>query len=86
MAFPRTRHELEQAGYRYVRTLTCTGPTCSAMIEWWLTPKKKYIPLEFRESFGVDICEPHWATCPDRARFQSSKRAQTSAGGREPRK
>lgn len=70
MPFPRTRHELEQAGYVFLRRQQCSGPTCSTTVEWWKTPKGKMIPLEFRESHGVEICEPHWTSCADRDRFR----------------
>jgi hypothetical protein len=64
MPFPTTEQGLAEAGYVYQRTERCKGPTCDAMIAWYLTPKGKWMPLE------EGTLEPHWAKCPDREKFK----------------
>jgi hypothetical protein len=65
MAFPRTDTELHAQGYRFNSTGRCRG--CQAEIEWWDTPRGKFIPLD------PGTLEPHWATCPKADEFKKTK-------------
>lgn len=49
-------------GYQPGGVSRCSGPLCGALILWSYTPAGK------RSPFDADGT-PHWATCPDRARF-----------------
>jgi len=64
MPFPKTKDELEAAGYRYVNSGQCTAQSCLAPVEWWRTPKNAKMPLD------VGTLEPHWATCKAVAKFR----------------
>lgn len=64
MAFPKTEQELAAAGYRFMKTEPCKGPTCDTMIAWYLTPKGKWMPLE------EGTLEPHHAKCPNVEKFR----------------
>ncbi len=61
MSLPRTREGLEAEGYKYSTRGKCKA--CQADIEWWVTPKKAWMP------FNKDL-EVHWVTCPYRDRFK----------------
>jgi hypothetical protein len=67
MPFPKTEAELEKAGYTFDHVGKCTGETCGQEIEWWHTPKGKYIPL------NPGTMEPHWATCKSAESFRGKK-------------
>jgi hypothetical protein len=64
--FPKTDTELTARGYKFENTQHCRG--CNALIEFWLTPKQKHIPL------NPGTLEPHWATCPNARDFRTSMR------------
>jgi len=64
MAFPKTKEQLVALGYKMQRQSVCRGPKCARMIEWWLTPRGKNMPLD------PDTCQPHWTTCPDMESFR----------------
>jgi len=66
MPFPRTRDELETAGYHFDAPGQCRGPTCHADLEWWWTPTGRRIPLNVDGS-------PHWQTCYDAAQFRTPR-------------
>ena len=68
MPFPKTLDALREAGYKFQRHTPCRG--CLAMIEWWLTPNSKYIPMDI-DAHGK--AEPHWASCPKAAEFRREK-------------
>lgn len=65
--FPKTEGELKAAGYQFLNSAKCTGPTCGADIEWWETPKGRRMPLD------PGTMEPHWGTCPDHNFFRRKK-------------
>lgn len=67
MPFPKTIDEARQAGYVFQDHRRCSGPTCSAVIEFWKTPKGKFMPFDVDDKGNVT---PHWATCPDQERFR----------------
>ena len=56
--------ELNRAGYKFDRMGICRGKDCSKKIEWWLTPKDKWMPLD------PGTMEPHWTTCPNQKDFR----------------
>lgn len=67
MAFPKTIDELVKAGYKHENVASCRGRTCTARIEWWITPSGKKLPLDVDAKGNV---EPHWAHCPDSKDFR----------------
>ncbi len=68
--FPKTREELERAGYKFSGFKKCGGVTCSAEIEWWTTPKGKAMPFD-RMPNPDSPAITHFATCPDAPRFKA---------------
>lgn len=60
----KSREELEGDGYSFQNTSRCRGANCKAEIDWWKTPKGKFIPL------NPDTLEPHWSTCQDHKEFR----------------
>lgn len=72
MPFPKTRDELIEGGYRFDNHSHCTGATCKAEIEWWISPNQKKMPFDLMpESSSPAV--PHWGTCPDRDDFKRKK-------------
>jgi hypothetical protein len=71
MPFPKTKSELEAAGYRFSNSGQCSARICLAPIEWYRTPKGKKMPFDLAKSDG--IMEPHFATCPAVKQFGSRK-------------
>jgi hypothetical protein len=68
--FPKTRHEMERAGYRLTSALAiCKG--CGAAIEWWKTKAGKSIPMNPAKSDDAPT-EAHWATCPNAKDFKGA--------------
>lgn len=67
MPFPATTEELKQAGYKFDRCAYCRG--CGALIEWWITPHGKRMPMNVSEDGKA---EAHWATCPQADRFRKN--------------
>ncbi len=67
MAFPKTKEQLLAQRYKLERQSVCRGPKCGRMIEWWLTPRGKYLPLD------PGTCQPHWTTCPDSESFRKEQ-------------
>ena len=65
MLFPKTLEELTKAGYKFEGYRKCSGPQCSATIEFWKTPSGKLVPLDIDEHGKVVA---HFATCPDAGR------------------
>lgn len=64
MPFPTTEAELEAQGYKFDGYSRCTGPHCNQELVWYVTPKRKRIPLDF------PTLVPHFSTCPDVKRFR----------------
>jgi hypothetical protein len=66
MPFPATLEELKAAGYVFDNDSACRG--CGGPIQWWKTPKGKFMPMD------VDLdgnSKPHWATCPNAKDFRN---------------
>jgi hypothetical protein len=68
MAFPKTLDELRTAGYKFSVHSHCAG--CGAVIEWWITPLGRKMPMDVTDSGKA---EAHWATCPKADRFRKVK-------------
>jgi hypothetical protein len=71
MAFPKTLDELIQAGYQRFGEGVCRG--CSQRMEWWITPKRKKIPLN-PTSPDAPV-SPHHATCSHVEQFRKRSEA-----------
>lgn len=65
-ALPNTRAGLEAAGYKYSTKGKCRG--CPAQIQWFVSPKKQWMPFDMPDEKGEFI--NHWATCPSRKSFK----------------
>lgn len=75
MKFPATSDQLKRAGYEYSNEARCKGPNCGEMIEWWITPNDKKMPLSVRKEGNVlfnsgEVREPHHMSCPDAPSFK----------------
>lgn len=74
MPLPETRKELEAKGYEFLEDGTCRG--CGELIEWFLTPNGKRMPVSRKivgslaEGNRREILESHFASCPDADRFR----------------
>ena len=62
MPFPTNEKEFIEQGYQFSGTDHCRG--CKALIEWWKTPKGKWMPLD------PGTLEVHWHTCPKAKDFK----------------
>lgn len=65
MPFPETKEGLIAAGYKFKNESHCRG--CNALIEWWETPKEKFMPLD------PETLIPHWKNCPKAKDFRKGK-------------
>lgn len=70
MSFPRTRAELQAAGYRFDTVGQCRGNRCHGELHWWWTPKGRRIPLD-------KDGKPHWASCVDELQFRRRRTSST---------
>ena len=70
MPFPTTLDELRSTGYRFEHTSHCKG--CGALIEWWITPAGKRMPMDITDRGQV---QTHFATCPRADQFRKERRA-----------
>ena len=70
MPFPKTIDEAREAGYVFVEHKKCSGRTCCATIEFWRTPRGKYMPFDVDEKGNLS---PHWAKCPDSDFFRNGR-------------
>jgi hypothetical protein len=68
MPFPQTLDELRFAGYKFDEHSHCRG--CDAVIEWWITPAGKKMPMDVTDSGAVTS---HFATCPKAREFRKTK-------------
>jgi hypothetical protein len=69
MTAPKTRADLERAGYKLENLGTCSSLLCKQRIQWVITPAGKRSPYDLMpqaESPAVS----HFATCVDQARFR----------------
>lgn len=61
---PKTREEFIKAGWKYSSTTNCRK--CRAIIEFWVTPNKRWAPM------NSDLTS-HFASCPSADHFRSKK-------------
>jgi hypothetical protein len=62
LQFPATRLQLQAARYRYMYFRPCKR--CGVEIEFWLTPSKKWAPLERMKDDPEHRRISHFSTCP----------------------
>lgn len=73
MSLPKTRAELETAGYKVSNYGRCSG--CRAAIEWWTTPIGARAPMNPMPHPESEVIS-HFATCPNANQFRKpAKRA-----------
>lgn len=79
--FPATSKELEAAGYRYKYGRPCRR--CGVMIEFWVTPARKWAPLEriAEERDGGKLRVSHFSTCPFANEFRRTDTQMDLFGG-----
>ena len=70
MSFPATRAALEAAGYKCKCLTRCRG--CQALMEWWLTPAGKTIPMDVMK-MAESPAISHFATCPNADQFRKEQ-------------
>lgn len=68
MPFPASIEELKAQGYIFQEHKPCSGKTCTAQIEFWKTPRGKFMPFDVTPDGKVTA---HWATCPDSESFRN---------------
>jgi hypothetical protein len=69
MSVPKTRAELVAQGYIFQSRGQCSGRTCGATMEWWLSPAKRSCPYDAMPADDSPVMS-HFATCPDGAEFK----------------
>jgi hypothetical protein len=67
---PNTHQSLVAAGYTFSSKGQCRK--CPALIQWYTTPAKKWMPFDMPNADGE--FENHWATCPAREAFKKKKK------------
>lgn len=72
MPAPTTRTELEAAGYRFQSRGSCSGRSCGAEMEWWISPSQRPCPYDAMPEPDSPVMS-HFATCPDGAEFKRKK-------------
>lgn len=70
MAFPATRKEMEEQGYRCKTYTRCRG--CDASMEFWYTPNGKSIPMD-PMPHEESPAKSHYASCPLAKTFRRKK-------------
>lgn len=73
MSFPRTRAEMETAGYSLNEYTRCKG--CMRLMEFWNTPDGKRIPMDPMDQ-PESAATSHFATCPEAHRFRRKRGPQ----------
>lgn len=73
-----TMEKLREAGYQYQERGRCMAPNCKVVIFWFITPNKKWMPMEIVAPATAEIetevtkFQPHWASCPESRNFHRS--------------
>lgn len=70
MPFPKTTETLRAAGYEFMDERRCSGASCRLVIQMWMTPNKRRIPLDVDAAGNV---QPHFATCASLGQFRKKK-------------
>lgn len=63
--WPKTRDQLEDAGYHYSHDGTCKG--CGKSLTWVKTPSGKLMPLS---AVDADHFQSHFVDCPNAKDFK----------------
>lgn len=71
MPFPRNRAEMIKQKYKPAPMAECRG--CGALIEFWITPAGKNMPMDRMEKDDSPAIT-HFATCPKRDTFRKGAR------------
>ena len=79
MDFPKTLEELKRRGYLFQSDSRCRS--CGAEIEWWLTPRQKWIPMN-PMACGEDEAVPHWTVCENAKRTLQNEEEFADRAGR----
>ena len=79
--WPKTKEQLQEAGYSYLKRGTCAFRECSVPLVWAKTPGGKSMPLNRVVGLhgGPTTWEPHFATCLP-ARREAEQRRKDSKG------
>lgn len=67
MPFPKTRTDLQRAGYVFQGHANCKG--CEVVIEFWTTPAGRNMPMN-RMINDDSPAIPHWGSCPKADKFR----------------
>ena len=64
--WPATSDQMREAGYHFDNEARCRW--CEEMIEWWITPAGKKMPIKVKRTATIlhaspDVREPHFADC-----------------------
>lgn len=70
MSFPKNRAEMLTQGYTPAGRDRCRS--CSVVIEFWITPAKRRIPMNVMPEDSSQAVS-HYATCPEPERFRRRK-------------
>lgn len=77
---PKSKEGLQDAGYVFDFETHCRA--CGALIEFWITPRGKrmpmdVIPVKATDNFFAPVKEferiAHWASCPNAKDFRRSQ-------------
>ncbi len=66
----------------FERRDVCRGENCGADILWLRTPAGKWMPVDAvapEDEDHTELFQPHWAACPDRARFTRQPSGEAKA-------
>lgn len=78
MPWPYNTYEkLVAAGYQFLQTRRCVSPACRQLIEMWMTPNAKRIPL------NAGTLDPHHETCKDVKFFRRKPASESQEPKRE---
>ena len=70
-----TLEKLREAGYSYEERGACADPTCKTVVFWFITPNKKWMPMEQiapadpLAGEALMRYQPHFVSCPGARRF-----------------
>lgn len=70
--FPATNTRLEAFGWRFQYSRPCRR--CGARIEFWLTPARKWAPLERSKDSAYNERISHFSTCPFAEEFRKKSK------------
>lgn len=79
-----TLEKLREAGYSYEERGACADPTCKTVVFWFITPNKKWMPMELISvpdgtTARKEIYQPHFVSCPGARRFSRKSKDKIEA-------